>query len=112
MPALSQADIAFRLELYKRYSDALELLAGMSAVMPEGPPAKLVVTWGERPGTFTPAEEAEEAQFAPRQRTRFVVQRAWAALRKAVLADAEKALADVERDVIKFEDGESVEMQK
>lgn len=108
MPVLDKDQIAERIALYQAYHDAVAKLDGLSAAMPEEAPARLVVTWGETPGRFTASEEAEEMEFAPRQRVRFVVQRTWASLRKAVMADAEKELADAEGAVLAFERGDEV----
>ncbi|MBI1316383.1 hypothetical protein GC167_05925 [bacterium] len=108
MPVLNQAQIAERIALYQAYHDAVAKLNGLAAALPEQPPERFVVTWGATPGKFTASEEAEEAEFAPRQRVRFVIQRAWSTLRKAVLADAEKELADAEGAVLAFERGDEV----
>lgn len=108
MPALSKADVEFRLALYTRYNEALARFEGVNATMPEAPPEGLVVTWGERFGAYTDAELAEEETFAPRRRTKSVVSRTWGALRKAVLADSEKELAEAEEAVLAFERGDEV----
>lgn len=105
MPVLNAAQLDERIALYQTYRDAVAKLDGLIASLPEECPKDLRVAWGFQDG----ASEADEIEFAPRQRTRFVVKRAWPALRKAVIADAEKELADAEAAVLKFERGEEVE---
>lgn len=97
MPLLSQEQIAERIELYKRYHEAISKLAITAAAMPEECPALSVQS----------PELSPEAEL----RVAFVIRRAWPALRKAVLADAEKELADAEGAVLAFERGENVETQ-
>lgn len=111
MPVLNAQQLDERIALYKTYRDAVAKLDGLIASLPEAAPEQLVVTWGvdlRRGGALTQSETDAEVAFAPRARVRFVTQRAWPALRKAVIADAEKELADAEQAVLAFERGEDV----
>lgn len=105
MPVLNAQQLDERIALYKAYRDAVAKLDGLIAALPEECPKDLRVAWGFRDGE----SEADEIEFAPRARTRFIVQRAWGSLRKAVIADAEKELADAEQAVLKFEQGDEVQ---
>jgi hypothetical protein len=98
MAVLTPAQIAERIALYERYAAAQAKLADIDANLPTEAPPSLAVTWTR--GSLT----EEEA------RATFVVLRAWTPLRKAMLADAEKELADAEAAVLKFERGEEVEV--
>lgn len=102
MPLLTQEQIAERIALYQALSDAIAKLAALSAALPEEAPTDLAVSWYER---------VAETSDAP-DRVTFVVSRAWGALRKATLADAEKELADAEAAVLKFEAGEETDAPK
>lgn len=106
MPVLNAQQLDERIALYTAYRAAVAKLDGLIAALPEECPKDLRVTWGD---LNVEAETNVEVEFAPRQRTRFIIQRAWGSLRKAVIADAEKELADAEQAVLKFEQGEDVE---
>lgn len=95
MPLLDQTQIAERIALYEKLSAAMLKLEALSTSLPEEAPSDLGVAWDRG------NEETE-------RRVTFVVSRAWGALRKATLADAEKELAEAEAAVLKFESGEEV----
>lgn len=95
MSVLNQEQIAERIALYQRYNEAITKLAQTTSQMPEAAPDDFIVA-------------CEGMEYNALNRTLFVIRRAWPSLRKAVLADAEKELADAEQAVLKFETGEEV----
>lgn len=105
MPALTAQQLDERIALYRAYRDAVAKLDGLISSLPEECPKDLRVGWGD---VNVEPTTTEEVAYAPRQRTRFIVQRAWPSLRKAVIADAEKELADAEAAVLAFERGDEV----
>lgn len=106
MPVLNAQQLDERIALYQAYRDAVAKLDGLAAALPVEPPSDLRITWGD---LNVESATEEEIQFAPRQRVRFIVKRAWKSLREATLKDAEKELADAEAAVLKFEQGDEVE---
>lgn len=94
MPLLNQEQIAERIALYQKLSGALARVAELDAALPAEAPEGMLLT-------RLPAHVSA--------RCAFVVRRAWPSLRKAVMADAEKELAEAEAAVLKFEAGEEVD---
>lgn len=99
MALLTIEQIEERIALYRRYSDAQARLAKVAADVPETVPPQFNIEW-------------EMMTSDAVRRVEFVITRAWPALRKAVLADAQKELDDAEAAVHKFETGEIVNEPK
>lgn len=98
MPLLTQEQIAERLALYTRYSEAIEKFEQVSGAMPDECPPDIELSCR----SIMPHSMIE-------RRVAFVVRRAWPALRKAVLADALKEVDEAEAAVRKFEAGEDTD---
>lgn len=97
MALLSKEQIDERIALYQKLNDALKHFADLDAALPMEAPRDMLLT--QLPGYVS-------------ARCASVVRRAWPGLRKAVMADAEKELADAEALVLAFEAGEEVEPTK
>lgn len=94
---LTPEEVEARLKLYTDLRDALNELNALQNSVPEVCPSDLEVISEKR----LLSDDAE-------RRATFVVRRAWPALRKAMLADAQKKVDDAEAAVKAFEAGEEV----
>lgn len=90
---LKPEEIAARIKLYADLQDAYAELTNVANTIPEVCPSDFYV------GSERLTEDG-------RTRIEFVMRRAWLALRKSVLADAQKKVDGCEEAVRKFEAGE------